>query len=45
MNTHHKVLLVAMVDLVAHSVQRKLEPDDHHARRGDFQRQLCFIVW
>lgn len=38
-------LILAFIDSVANAVQGKLEPDDHHARRADFKRQLGFIVW
>ena len=37
--------MAALVSLVSHHVQRWLEPDDYHARRSDFRRQLGLIVW
>jgi hypothetical protein len=39
------VVVVALADLLAHVVQRNLEPDDQHARRAEFRRQLGYIVW
>ena len=40
-----RVIIVALADLFAHLVQRRLQPDDQHARRSDFKRQLGYIVW
>ena len=39
------LVAISVVGFIARAVQRKLEPEDHHIRRADFQRQLGFIVW
>ena len=34
-----------LLDWCSHKIQRRLLPDDHHATRADFSRQLHLILW